>query len=115
MMQIYGNGPQDELSLESQGDYTRNIGYFKFSNYTVNVTGCSSFDNLLNNIWFQPEEVFPIDGTPEQRQHAFWIAVDPFYYEISKKLEVTILLSIYDPKFMAVYSYAHTCFLGFKA
>lgn len=101
-MQRYGNGPQDELPLESQGDYTREIGYFKFSNYTVNATSGSSFDNLLNNIWFQPEEVFPIDGTPEQRQHAFWVAVDPFYYEISKKLEVIILLSIYDTRIMVI-------------
>lgn len=41
-----------------------------------------------NNIWYQPEEVFPMDGTPEERQHAFWVPVDPLYYNISKKLEV---------------------------
>lgn len=87
-MQRYGNGPDDELPLESQGDYTREIGYLKFANYTVNVTDGSSYDNLLNNIWYQPEEVFPVDGTPEQREHAFWVPVDPFYYEISQKLEV---------------------------
>ncbi|KAM5565519.1 bark storage protein A-like [Rosa sericea] len=89
--QRYGNGPEDELPLESQGDYTRDIGYLKFANYTVNVTDRSSYDNLLNNIWYQPEEVFPVDGTPEQREHAFWIPVDPFYYEVSQKLEDVIL------------------------
>lgn len=87
-MQRYGNGPEDELPLESQGDYTRDIGYLKFANFTVNVTDGTSYDNLLNNIWYQPEEVFPVDGTPEQREHAFWVEVDPFYYEISQKLEV---------------------------
>ncbi|XP_062019464.1 bark storage protein A-like [Rosa rugosa] len=89
--QRYGNGPEDELPLESQGDYTRDIGYLKFANYTVNMTDRSSYDNLLNNIWYQPEEVFPVDGTPEQREHAFWIPVDPFYYEVSQKLEDVIL------------------------
>lgn len=29
------------------------------------------YDNLWNNAWHQPEEVFPVDGIPEQRQHAF--------------------------------------------
>ncbi|KAM4086447.1 hypothetical protein ACJW30_10G102200 [Castanea mollissima] len=89
--QRYGLGPDDELPLESAGDYTRSIGYLKFANYTVNVTEGSPYDNLLNNIWYQPEEVFPVDGTPEERQHAFWVAVDPHYYEISKQLEDLVL------------------------
>ncbi|KAF3446423.1 hypothetical protein FNV43_RR11602 [Rhamnella rubrinervis] len=85
--QRYGQGPEDELALESNGDYTREIGYIKISNYTVNVTDSSTYDNLLNNIWYQPEEVFPVDGTPEDRDHAFWVPVDPQYYNISKTLE----------------------------
>ncbi|KAM3687789.1 hypothetical protein ACJW31_10G101000 [Castanea mollissima] len=85
--QRYGQGPEDELPLESNGDYIREIGYLKFANYTTNVTDGSSYDNLLNNIWYQPEEVFPINGTPKQREHAFWVSVDPLYFEISKKLE----------------------------
>ncbi|KAL4603411.1 hypothetical protein ACB092_10G122600 [Castanea dentata] len=89
--QRYGQGPEDELPLESNGDYTREIGYLKFANYTANVTDGSSYDNLLNNIWYQPEEVFPINGTPEQREHAFWVSVDPLYFEISKKLEGLVL------------------------
>ncbi|XP_062019463.1 bark storage protein A-like [Rosa rugosa] len=83
--QRYGNGPENELPLESRGDYTREIGYLKLANYTINVTDSS--DNLLSNIWYQPEEVFPVNGTPEHREHAFWVPVDPFYYEISQKLE----------------------------
>ncbi|KAM3735661.1 hypothetical protein ACB098_10G103700 [Castanea mollissima] len=89
--QRYGQGPEDELPLKSNGDYTREIGYLKFANYTANVTDGSSYDNLLNNIWYQPEEVFPINGTPEQREHAFWVSVDPLYFEISKKLEGLVL------------------------
>jgi hypothetical protein len=91
MVQRYGQGPEDELSLESNGDYTREIVYLKFANYTVNVTDGNSYDNLLNNIWYQPEEVFPIDGIPEIREHAFWISVDPLYFRISKKLELRLI------------------------
>nr|XP_011459001.1 PREDICTED: bark storage protein A-like [Fragaria vesca subsp. vesca] len=85
--QKYGDGPEDELPLESIGDFTRDIGYLRFANYTVNVTGGSSYDNLLNYIWFQEEEIFPVNGTPEERERAFWVEVDPTYYEIAKKLE----------------------------
>ncbi|XP_041021119.1 bark storage protein A-like [Juglans microcarpa x Juglans regia] len=86
--QRYGQGPNDELPLESDGDYPKKIAYMKFANYTVNATHVASYDNLLNNIWFEAEEVYPIDGTPEERQHTFWVAVDPHYFNISKKLEV---------------------------
>lgn len=87
-IQRYGQGPGDELPLESNGDYTREIGYLKFASQTVNVTDCSNYDNLLNNIWYQPEEVFPIDGTPEQREHIFWVPVDSHYYSVAKTLQV---------------------------
>ncbi|XP_048332052.2 bark storage protein A [Ziziphus jujuba] len=85
--QRYGQGREDELPLEANGDYTREIGYIKFADYTVNVSHSSSYDNLFNNIWYQPEEVFPVDGTPEERQHIFWIPVDPLYYNLSQNLE----------------------------
>ncbi|KAL2346923.1 hypothetical protein Fmac_000923 [Flemingia macrophylla] len=71
--QRYGLGPNDTLPLEDNGDYTRELGYLKFADFTSNVSGDSSVDNQLNNIWYQPEEIFPIDGTPEERQHAFWV------------------------------------------
>lgn len=96
VVQRYGHGPEEELPLEANGDYTRDIGYLKFANYTVNVTGCSAYDNLLNNVWYQPEEVFPVDGIPEERQHVFWVPVDLAYLEISQTLEViTFLLCIH--------------------
>ncbi|KAI3468221.1 hypothetical protein Pfo_024884 [Paulownia fortunei] len=85
--QRFGDGPENELPLEGNGDYTRDIGYLKFANYTTNVSECGSNDNLLNNVWYQPEEIFPVDGTPEQRQHAFWVPVNSNYFKISKKLE----------------------------
>ncbi|KAB1204375.1 Bark storage protein A [Morella rubra] len=84
--QRYGKGPEDELPLESDGDYTRTIGYLPFKDFTANVSG-TSYDNLLNSIWYQPEEVFPKDGTPEEREHAFWVTVDPRYFNISKTLQ----------------------------
>ncbi|XWS26332.1 hypothetical protein CRYUN_Cryun26dG0023200 [Craigia yunnanensis] len=33
------------------------------------------------------KEVFPVDGNPEQREHAFWVPVDPLYFTLSKFLE----------------------------
>lgn len=83
--QRYGDGPSDELSLESNGDYTRQIGYLDFANFTTPSNHSSG--NLLNNVWYQPEEVFPVNGTPEVRQHAFWVPVDEHYYQIAKSLE----------------------------
>ncbi|KAH6831159.1 Phosphorylase superfamily protein, partial [Perilla frutescens var. hirtella] len=80
--QRYGHGPENELALEAGGDYTREIGYIKFANYSIKKS-----DNILNNVWYQPEEIFPIDGTPEERQHVFWVPVDSHYFTLAKKLE----------------------------
>ncbi|KAK1411773.1 hypothetical protein QVD17_32495 [Tagetes erecta] len=81
--QRYGNGPEDTLPLEDGGDYTRDIGYLNIANYSTDFVS----DNLLNNIWYQPEEIFPVDGTPEERQHAFWVPVDSVYFSLAKTLE----------------------------
>ncbi|KOM28637.1 hypothetical protein LR48_Vigan561s002700 [Vigna angularis] len=83
----HGLGPDDTLPLEDNGDYTRNLGFLKFADFTTNVSDDSSADNQLNNIWYQPEEIFPVDGVPEERQHAFWIPVDSNYYRIAEKLQ----------------------------
>lgn len=81
-MQRYGDGIDNELALESGGDYTREVGYLQFSKYS------NQTDNLLNRIWYQPEEIFPVTGTPEERQHVFWIPVDKSYLDLARKLEV---------------------------
>ncbi|KAK4277003.1 hypothetical protein QN277_015076 [Acacia crassicarpa] len=91
--QRYGQGPNDTLALEANGDYTRDVGHLKFAEFTSNISDGSSYDNLLNNIWYQPEEVFPVDGTPEQRQHILWVPVDSTYYQLSAKLEDMELVS----------------------
>ncbi|KAJ8638186.1 hypothetical protein MRB53_012453 [Persea americana] len=85
--QRYGDGPDDELALESNGDYTRRIGYLKLSDYNNDTKDGIVSENLLNNIWYQPEEIFPVDGYPEIRQHAFWVPVDKHYFSIARKLE----------------------------
>lgn len=84
--QRYGHGAENELALEAGGDYTREIGYIKFANYSIIKS-----DNILNNVWYQPEEIFPIDGTPEERQHVFWVPVDTHYFTLAKKLEEVTL------------------------
>lgn len=87
--QRYGQGADDTLPLENNGDYTRDVGFLKFSDFTSNISAADSVtvDNHLNNLWYQPEEIFPVDGIPEQRQHALWVPVDSKYYRIAKKLE----------------------------
>jgi nucleoside phosphorylase len=87
--QRYGQGPDDTLPLENNGDYTRDVGFIKFSDFTSNISAADSVtvDNHLNSLWYQPEEIFPVDGIPEQRQHALWVPVDSKYYIIAKKLE----------------------------
>ena len=74
--------------MEINGDYTRKIGYLKFSDYNNKTIKGKPVDNLLNNVWFQPEEVFPIFGYPEVRQHAFWVPVSRRYFAVAEKLEV---------------------------
>ncbi|KAL8204999.1 hypothetical protein R6Q57_010622 [Mikania cordata] len=81
--QRYGLGSEDTLPLEGNGDYTRDIGYLNIANYSTNFES----GNLLNNIWYQPEEIFPVDGTPEERQHVFWVPVYSGYLKLAKNLE----------------------------
>ncbi|KAJ0989243.1 hypothetical protein J5N97_007599 [Dioscorea zingiberensis] len=90
--QRYGDGENDELALEASGDYTREIGFLKFSNYNnLSKKNGKELDNYLNRVWYQPEEVFPVDGVPEVRQHALWVPVDTHYHNLSKKLEDLVL------------------------
>ncbi|KAF8034338.1 hypothetical protein BT93_C0592 [Corymbia citriodora subsp. variegata] len=84
--QRFGDGPNDELALESNGDYTREIGYLEFANYNNASHSGGEVGNLLNRVWYQPEEVFPINGVPEVRQHIFWVPVDQSYYGLSEKI-----------------------------
>lgn len=85
--QRFGNGPEDELALEVNGDYSRKIGYLRFADYNNYTKQSKSVTNLLNNVWFQEEEIFPVNGTPEVRQHVFWVPVDKTYFEIARNLK----------------------------
>ncbi|GLJ53334.1 hypothetical protein SUGI_1137280 [Cryptomeria japonica] len=79
----HGQGVNDELALESNGDYTRKIGHIHFANYSTE----EGVDNLLNNVWYNPDEIFPLSGTPEVRQHAFWVNVSETYYNLAEQLK----------------------------
>ncbi|XP_062229572.1 bark storage protein A-like [Phragmites australis] len=85
--QRHGDGPENELPLEAAGDYTREFGFLNFSDYTVGQGNPELAANTLNSIWYQPEEIFPVSGTPEERQHAFWVPVSKRYYALAEKLE----------------------------
>lgn len=81
--QRYGQGPNDSLPF----DFTKEVGYLEFANYTSNSSSSVDSDNQLNNIWYEPEEVFPVDGIPEETKHALWVPVDSKYYHIAQKLK----------------------------
>lgn len=85
--QRFGDGPNDELAFEANGDYSRKFGYLEFANYNNNTRHFTSVQNLLNNVWYQAEQVFPVNGIPEVRQHAFWVPVDKTYFKIARKLK----------------------------
>nr|XP_017221161.1 PREDICTED: bark storage protein A [Daucus carota subsp. sativus] len=87
LWQRYGQGPNDELPLEVNEDYTRTVGYLKFSDFTNSTADGKFTDNYLNNVWYQPEEIFSKNGQPEERQHAYWVSVDPYYFSLAKNLE----------------------------
>ncbi|XP_058075670.1 bark storage protein A-like [Magnolia sinica] len=84
--QRYGDGPDDELPLESDGYFTREIGSLNFADYT-NGGGEDNSDNILNSVWYQPEEIFPINQTPESSDQVFWVAVNRIFINLAKKLE----------------------------
>lgn len=85
--QRYGDGPDDELAFESNRDYTREIGFLKFSDYNNDTKTCTWSENLLNRVWYQPEEIFPVTGIPEVRQHAFWVPVNNNYLSLAEKFK----------------------------
>ncbi|KEH27142.1 bark storage-like protein [Medicago truncatula] len=72
---------------EDKGDFSTELGYLKFANYNNYTKHYKLEDNLLNKVWYQPERIFPIDGTPEVWQPAFWVPVDKTYFEIARKLK----------------------------
>lgn len=85
IVQRYGQGPNDSLPF----DFTKEVGYLEFANFTSNSSSSVDSDNLLNNIWYEPEEVFPVDGIPEETKYALWVPVDSKYYHIAKKLKAS--------------------------
>ncbi|KAK7379992.1 hypothetical protein VNO78_32305 [Psophocarpus tetragonolobus] len=85
--QRFGDGPEDELALEGNGDYSRKFGYLRFGDFNNRTKHSKSVTNVLNNVWFQAEEIFPVNGTPEVRQHAFWVSVDKTYFNLAKRLK----------------------------
>jgi hypothetical protein len=64
--QFFDEGPSSRHNpLEAADDYTREFGFLNFSDYTVGKGNPELSANTLNSIWYQPEEIFPVSGTPE--------------------------------------------------
>ncbi|PKI76273.1 hypothetical protein CRG98_003384 [Punica granatum] len=87
LWQRYGDGADDWLPFESSGDFNRKIGALNISEYNVGSDNKDGKSNLLNNVWLQEEEIYPVNGIPEQRQHVFWVPVDKHYFAVSEKLQ----------------------------
>ncbi|XP_058074303.1 bark storage protein A-like [Magnolia sinica] len=87
--QRYGDGPDDELSLEPDGAFTREIGSLNFADFNNKTDKEDTPENILNSVWFQPEDIFPTDGIPESSEQKFWVAVDHLLFDLSKKLEAS--------------------------
>ncbi|XP_043725568.1 uncharacterized protein LOC122672136 [Telopea speciosissima] len=85
----YGDGPEDKLSLEEDGDFTREYGYLNFGNYTYKTKDDDSADNFLNNIWYQPEEIFHSEEDPDSKSKTFWVPVCQSIYEFTRELEAS--------------------------
>ncbi|GAA0150317.1 hypothetical protein LIER_09282 [Lithospermum erythrorhizon] len=94
-MQRDGDGSDEPLALEVNGDYTRDIGYLEFDDYNTGFICVIKPFNLLNRVWFQPEEIFHIDGQSEVRQHALWIPADENYLAIAQKLKRGISAAVF--------------------
>ncbi|KAF6164449.1 hypothetical protein GIB67_025275 [Kingdonia uniflora] len=95
--QRYGDTPDNLLSLEGNGDYTRKLGYLQFSDYSSDHRkNDNSSKNLLNRVWYQPEETFLTNGVAEERSHAFWVPVNNHFYEVAKIMEGATLSNCWE-------------------
>ncbi|BAU02888.1 hypothetical protein LR48_Vigan10g012400 [Vigna angularis] len=72
---------------EENGDFNTKFGYLEFSDYSNSTKDFNTDTNLLNKVWYQPEELFPVNGIPEARHHIFWTTVDKTYFKIAGKLK----------------------------
>ena len=57
-MQRYGQGPEDELPLEANGDYTREIWYLNFANYTTNISVMAAHMTTCSTIFGTKQRKF---------------------------------------------------------
>ncbi|XP_022633857.1 bark storage protein A-like, partial [Vigna radiata var. radiata] len=73
---------------EENGDFNTKFGYLEFAEYSNSTKDLNTDTNLLNKVWYQPEEIFPVNGIPEARHHIFWTRVDKTYFKIAGKLKV---------------------------
>ncbi|KAK7379991.1 hypothetical protein VNO78_32304 [Psophocarpus tetragonolobus] len=72
---------------EVNGDFSREFGYLDFANYNSCTKDFKSGTNLLNKVWYQAEEIFPVNGKPGVKQEVFWAPVDDTYFKIARKLK----------------------------
>ncbi|CAJ1951729.1 unnamed protein product [Sphenostylis stenocarpa] len=72
---------------EVNGDFSTKFGYLEFADYNNCTKDIDTNINLLNKVWYQPEEIFPVNGIPEARHEIFWAPVDKTYFKIAGKLK----------------------------
>nr|KYP66957.1 Bark storage protein A [Cajanus cajan] len=73
---------------EIDGDFSRKFGNLEFADYS----NCSKdFEpkntNLLSKVWYQAEEIYPVNGNTEVNHDIFWVPVDKTYFKIARNLK----------------------------
>ncbi|TKY44613.1 Bark storage protein A [Spatholobus suberectus] len=76
---------------EQNGDFSKKFGYLKFADYNNCTKDFESNSNLLKKVWYQPEEIFPVNGIPEASHDIFWAPVDKTYFKIASNLKCLVM------------------------
>ncbi|XP_020216890.1 bark storage protein A [Cajanus cajan] len=73
---------------EIDGDFSRKFGNLEFADYSNCSKDFESKNtNLLNKVWYQAEEIYPVNGNPEVSHDIFWVPVDKTYFKIARNLK----------------------------
>ncbi|XP_059070393.1 bark storage protein A-like [Cryptomeria japonica] len=71
-----------------EGSFTREIANLTFSKYNV---GEKRVNNKLQSVYFQPETLYSVKGTPEVGTAKFWFRVDDKLFATAQEIEDTLL------------------------
>ncbi|XP_057830326.2 bark storage protein A [Cryptomeria japonica] len=71
-----------------EGSFTREIANLTVSKYNV---GEKRVNNKLQSVYFQPETLYSVKGTPEVGTAKFWFRVDDKLFATAQEIQDTLL------------------------